>query len=87
VHTIETVLTVTPEGVIVIPVVAKLPPGEHRAVIVIEETPASDQETPVTTPPLPLGRNQPLNLRTFPLTSWPQDSTYSRLDIYGDDGR
>lgn len=76
-HTIETILTVTPDGEILIPAIAKLPPGEHKAVLVIEEMP-----TPADRAPKP-----PLTLHTFSLHNWPPDATYRRQDIYGDNGR
>lgn len=76
-HTIETIVTVTPEGEILIPVIAGLSPGEHKAVLVIEELP-----TPADHAPKP-----PLTLHTFALPNWPPDATHRRQDLYGDDGR
>jgi hypothetical protein len=77
-HTIETVLTVTDKGEILVPAIANLRPGEHKAVLMIEEEPA-----------------QPTNsiaellseLHTFPIEGWPTNTTYSRQEIYDDDGR
>lgn len=77
-HTIEIVLTVTDKGEILVPAIANLPPGEHKAVLVIEEAPAQ----------LINGTADPLTgLRTFVMEGWPADATYSRQEIYEDDGR
>ena len=75
---IETIITVTSEGEIIVPARADLPAGEHRAVLVIDETARhlSTGETP-----------EALQLYTFALTNWPADATFRREDLYGDDGR
>lgn len=72
---IETIVTVTPEGEILVPVRADLPAGEHRAVLVIEES-------------APTGTKQPLD--DFPvhdLGPWPKDLSLRREDMYDDWGR
>jgi hypothetical protein len=77
-HTIETVLTVTDKGEILVPAIAALPPGQHKAVLVIEEAPAQQAEDIA---------NPLAGLRAFPLSGWPADATYSRQEIYDDNGR
>ena len=77
-RTIETTLTVTEAGEIHIPPIATLRPGEHKVVLVIEEALAQGADHTA----FPLS-----GLRTFPLSGWPADATYSRQEIYDDDGR
>jgi hypothetical protein len=50
-----------------------LPPGEHEAVIVIQEPP----------------QDKPFSMENFPVDRGPWDDTQSlrREDLYGDDGR
>ncbi|MDQ3459065.1 MAG: hypothetical protein M3498_07175 [Deinococcota bacterium] len=69
--TIDTVATVTPEGKLVIELPAKIAPGEHRVVVVI------DTEL----------KTAPLELPTANVGLWPEDLSLSREDLYGDDGR
>jgi hypothetical protein len=76
--TIETVITVLSDGSIQIPPRPDLPPGEHRAVLVIEE--AAQRETMPAAKP-------PLQLKMLDWSGWPADSTFRREEIYGDDGR
>lgn len=67
--TIETVITVLPDGSIHIPPRTDLTPGAHRAVLVVEETiPAREQRSP-------------LRLRMLNLAGWPADSTYRREEL------
>lgn len=73
--TIETVITVLPDGSVQIPPQPGLSPGAHRAVLVVAE-PAL---VPLSPPPLQLA------MLDFP--GWPAGSTYRREDLYGDDGR
>ena len=63
-------------------VVAQAPPGvapgEHRAVLLLEETVGL---------PSRLSPKPPLRLKMLDLQGWPANSTFRREDIYGDDGR
>lgn len=77
-RTIETTLIVTDKGEIRVPPIAALPPGEHKVVLVIEEAPAELAETSTKKPP---------KLHAFALTDGRNNATYSRQEIYGDDGR
>ncbi|MBI3944157.1 MAG: hypothetical protein HY326_14160 [Chloroflexi bacterium] len=77
-RTIETIVTVTPDGKILVRDTADLPPGEHRAVLVIAETVDSSQE---------VLEEPKVSLHTFPWNNWPVDATFRREDIYGDEGR
>ena len=74
--TIETVITVLPDGSIQVPPHAALTPGAHRAVIVLE--------TSARLAPQALA---PLNLKMLDWSAWPAESTYRREDLYGEDGR
>ena len=79
-RTIETQVTVTPDGrlTVQVPAPADILPGEHRAVLVIDEhvAPAS-----VRTP------KPPLTLKAWKWEAWPTDATFRREDLYEDDGR
>ncbi|MEW6299814.1 MAG: hypothetical protein AB1671_19140 [Thermodesulfobacteriota bacterium] len=79
-RTIETRVTVTPDGqlTVKVPAPADIPPGEHRAVLVIDEhvAPASMRV------PKP-----PLRLKVWKWEAWPADATFRREDLYEDDGR
>ncbi len=74
-QTIETIIRVTPDGEIIVPLKANLAPGDHRAVLVIEETTAV---------------NSPQSLHDFPvhdLGPWPDDLSLRREDLYDERGR
>jgi len=79
-RTIETHVTVTLDGqlTVQVPAPADIPPGEHRAVLVIEEHVASA----VARAPKP-----PLALKVGKWEAWPADATFRREDLYEDDGR
>jgi hypothetical protein len=51
-------------------------PGEHRAVLLLEETMGQ-----------PSAPKPPLRLKMLDLRGWPANTTFRREDIYGDDGR
>lgn len=75
-RTIETTVTIEPDGKLVLQLPPDVPPGERRVVLVIEEPPAT------LAGPLP-----PLSLQSFAWPAWPADSTFRREDLYDDDGR
>lgn len=79
-RTIETQVTVTPDGqlTVQVPVPADIPPGEHRAVLIIDEHIAAAS---VRTP------KPPLALKVWKWDTWPADATFRREDLYEDDGR
>ncbi len=77
-RTIETTVTVTPDGEIIVAAKANLPAGAHRAVLVIDT---------VTVDPSEVAATAVLDLRTFALDNWPADATFRREDLYSDDGR
>ena len=72
--TIETTMTVLPDGSIQIPPRADLTPGRHRVVLVVEE--------PVVT--ATARRPAPLQLKMLDWSAWPEGSTFRREEIYGD---
>ncbi len=74
--TIETVITVLPDGSIQVPPRTDLPPGAHRAVIVLESV-----AQPAPAP------NTLLKLKMLDWSGWPADSTYRREDLYSDFAR
>jgi hypothetical protein len=62
-------------------VVAQAPgiaPGEHRAVLVLDEA---------VRPTARRAPKPPLRLKMLEGQGWPADTTFRREDIYGDDGR
>jgi|SoiMetStandDraft_5_1073268.scaffolds.fasta_scaffold1086774_2 hypothetical protein len=79
-RTIETQVTVTPDGRLTVqaPAPADIPPGEHKAVLVIDEHVASAS---VRVP------KPPLTLKIWKWEAWPADATFQREDLYEDDGR
>ncbi len=77
-HTIETTATVTEDGKLTIVVPPKVAPGAHRVVVVIEEGVTHEAHP---------GAHEPIALRPLPLPAWPDDATFRREEIYGDDGR
>jgi hypothetical protein len=76
-HVIETQAVITSEGVLEVhaPAPAQIPPGECRVLVVIEESNRTGE--PVET----------WNLPVLPMTSWPENLSLHREDIYGDGGR
>ena len=79
-RTIETQVTVTPDGqlTVQVPALADIPPGKYKAVLVIDEHLA---------PPPARVPKPPLSLKTWKWAAWPADATFRREDLYGDTGR
>ena len=75
-QTIGTTATVTPDGTLTVSVPTTMRPGVHRVVVVIEETTAA-----------PAARGEAIDLRPVSLPGWPDDATFRREELYGDDGR
>ena len=73
--TIQTRARVTPEHTITLPVPPEVPAGEHRVVLLVDDSPADRPER--ARDPIPALR----------LGSWPEGLTLRREDIYGDSGR
>jgi hypothetical protein len=73
-HVIETAGLITSDGTlqVVAQVSAQIPPGECRVLVVIEEG-----SRPPSPPPA-------LDLPVLPVTSWPENLSLHREDIYGD---
>jgi hypothetical protein len=76
-QTFETAISVNPDGsaVIELQLPRSVPVGMHRAVVIVEEQPATEQ--PAGTP----------GLLPLAFEGWPADCTFRREDLYGDDGR
>lgn len=73
--TIETVITVTEDGRLVVDELIGLPPGIRRAVIVVDDAPLQESERP------------PFSLPVHDRGPWPADLSLRREDMYGDWGR
>jgi hypothetical protein len=70
---IQTTLTVRPDGTAVCRLPASVPAGDHSAVVTLkDDAPAKDSMAP-----LPL----------IEMPDWPADLSLHREDMYGDDGR
>ena len=76
-RTIETTAVIEPDGKLILQLPPDIPPGEHRIVLVIDETAVSLPDTPMP----------PLQLQVFDWPNWPDEATFRREDIYDDDGR
>ena len=74
-RTIEANAVVTQDGQLVIQMPTDLLPGEHRAVIVVDEQ------------PLKAAPRRQIELPVFDLGPWPENLSLRREDMYGDDGR
>jgi len=77
-QTIETTATVLPDGTLTVSVPRTIAPGVHRVVAVIEEATAAAG---------PGTQGEAIDLRPLPLPGWPDDATFRREELYGDDSR
>jgi hypothetical protein len=80
-RTFEIKATVAPDGElrVVARVPPDIPPGDHQAVLILDE--AARTISPEGTP------KPPLRLKVFDWPGWPANSTFRREEIYDDDGR
>lgn len=79
-RTFEIKATVAPDGElrVVAKVPLDIPPGDHQAVLILDEA-ASAVFSGTPKPPL--------RLKVFDWPGWPANSTFRREEIYDDDGR
>jgi hypothetical protein len=75
-RTIETTATIGSDGKLIIQLPPDIQPGEHRVVVVIEETGQVDGMT-----------RQPLNFQAVDWPNWPADETFRREALYDEHGR
>ena len=75
--TIETTITVLPDGSIHIPPRLDLPTGEHRAVLVVDQNGDTSKSS----------TRQRINIPIDDVGPWPEKLTLRREDMYDDDGR
>lgn len=73
--TIETTVTVTPEGSVTLHVPPDIQPGEYQVVMVIDEHPIVKEKRP------------PLKFPVDHYGPWPSHLSLRREDMYGEDGR
>lgn len=78
--TIETTATVGTDGVLTTRVPPDVPPGDHRVVLVIEETPIEMRSAQGETP-------APFDFPVHDLGPWPVGLSLRREDMYGNWGR
>jgi hypothetical protein len=78
-RTIETAISVNPDGtaVIELQVPRDMSAGVHRVVVIVEEQSAVPGQS----------GDAPPNLLPLTFAGWPADCTFRREDLYGDDGR
>jgi hypothetical protein len=74
-RTIQTTAQVGEDHNLVVPLPADIPPGPHRVVVVIEETPAAPRE------------REPMRFMTTDVGIVDPSFTYRREDLYGDGDR
>ncbi len=75
-RTIETTATIAPDGTLTATVPLDIAPGEHHAVLVIDDRPVvPDTERP------------PLDLMVLDLGPWPSSLSLRREDMYDEWGR
>ena len=72
---IEMIATVTPDGKVTLQLPSTIPSGEHRLVLVIDETPLNQEKCP------------PFDFPLIHISSWPANLSLRRENMYGDDGR
>jgi hypothetical protein len=75
VRTVETNIMITSDGHLSGEVPTDIPPGEHRAILVIDEKPIGTQE------------RIPLEFTPYPLGLVSDSMTFRREDIYDESGR
>lgn len=80
-RTFEIKATVAPGGElrVVARVPPDIPPGDHQAVLVLDEATGFVSSGNAPKPPL--------RLKVFDWPGWPANSTFRREEIYDDDGR
>ena len=74
-RSVETIATITPEGILSVAVPSDLPAGQHRVVLLIDEQPVP---------------SYPTGLADFPvddLGPWPAHLSLRREELYDERGR
>ena len=74
-RTIETVVTVEPDGKLVLQLPPEIAPGEHRIVLVIEDQPVVAEKRPA------------FDFPVIDVGEWSEDLSLRREDMYSDFGR
>ena len=74
-RTIETTARVSDDRKLVVQLPLDVTPGEHRVVVVIEESPAAPRQ------------REPLRFSGYDVGLIDPNFTFRRDDLYGDDGR
>jgi len=64
------------------PVFTELAPGDYHVVMVFDEIQLSAHQQNIVKV-----SEKPLHLNVFEWNGWPDDCTFRREDMYGDDGR
>ena len=73
--TIESTATVASNGKVILHTLLDVPPGEHKIVLVIDET------------PLKATKRRSLEIPSVSVGKWPSELSLRREEIYGDNGR
>jgi hypothetical protein len=77
-RTIETMATIAADGTLTAKLPPDIEPGQHRVVVVIDET---------RTQPTEHRPSEPFPVLQVSAWGYPPDETFRREDMYGDDGR
>ncbi|OUL33276.1 hypothetical protein [Nostoc sp. 106C] len=77
-RSIETIATVTKDGKITLQLLLDIPEGEHKVVIVIDETPVTEKIKRTE-------KRLPLKFSAYPVGLVSENITFRREDIYADD--
>jgi hypothetical protein len=78
---VEAIIKVSPDGSAVLHTGNLLKPGQHKILIIAEETAITEGDR------LSRKKKQLLDLKPIRMRGWPKNSTFRREEIYNDDGR
>lgn len=78
---VEVVIEVSPDGSAVVHTGSLLKPGQHKILIITDETTIAEDDR------LTGKRKGILELEPIHVQGWPKNSTFRREEIYHDDGR
>ena len=83
-RTIETIGTVGPDGLLVVPVPLDVAPGTHRVVVVVEQDAMRLENAEAANTSRV---HTPFGLQVFATGPWPPGLSLRREDLYDDAGR
>lgn len=78
---VEAIIKVSPDGSAVLHTGDLLKPGQHKILIIADETAVPEGAQ------IKKRKKPALDLKPIHLHAWPKNSTFRREEIYNDDGR